>query len=98
MKDSLIEAEKWWEQRIEQVFNELYDECLWSIKKMAELSIILREREKANLDNKNLSIFYVMLQAKIFQWCDNLNNKEYNEFCKLSGTISQIEEKLSKKN
>ena len=64
---------------------------------MAELSYVLRKREQANLHNKNLSIFYVMLQAKIFHRCDNLSNKEYNEFCKLSGISSQMKEKISRK-
>lgn len=85
-----IKAEKWWKQEIQKVFNDLFDKSLWSIKKMAELSLVLDNRRKANLDNEQVYVLYCMLWSEIWQWSSNLSTDEYNEFCKLSGFSSII--------
>lgn len=96
MLNTFIQAEKRWEAQIKQSFNDLFDKCLWSIEKMADLSLVLDDRLKNSLNNKQLYVFYSMLQSEIFQWCDSLSADEYNKFCKLSNNSSIIKINLTR--
>lgn len=84
-----IEAEKEWEWKIIEIYNEYFSEYQNDYKKMAKLMIVIRERFENNLDNNELSIIYTNLESDISGWSnENLNEEEFNNFCELADNLS----------
>lgn len=82
---SFIEAEKEWESKIREIFDNYFSEYKSDYKKMAELMIVVKDRLENNLNDDELSMLYIDLVSQIsWRSNENLNDDDFYDFCWLA--------------
>ena len=83
--NKIIEAEKEGEEKITEVFNELFNRYRKDYKNMAQLMLVLKNRLDANLENDTLCELYIDLTSNITERSnEELTPENLEQYCRIA--------------
>ena len=83
--NKIIEAEKEGEEKIIEVFNELFNRYRKDYKSMAQLMLVLKDRLDANIEDDKLCILYIDLTSQITVWSnEELTPETLEQYCRIA--------------